>query len=299
MSSRAYFAKLPLVRKLGLIIGILAIIGAIIATALFFLGYFSPKGAGLRIDTNPASTVFIDGEQVGKTPFQTTRKAGEVVVRLVPDSFDKPLSPYETKITLVGGIETVISRDFGSTDDESGGYIISFERVGGKGSSIAISSVPDAAQIAVDGQIRGFSPYKTDSLTPGDHQLTVTAPGYKDANLSLKAVEGFKLTVRVKLMPNGESPQPSPSPEPAQKMVEILTTPTGFLRVRGEPSTSGAELGQVEPGKTYKYVDTDTATGWFKIEYEAGKEGWVSNDYAKIVEDKLSPSPSATPSATP
>lgn len=284
-------------RKLGLIIGILAILGGIAAAILFFLGYFSPQGAGLRIDTNPASTVFINGEQVGKTPYQATRKAGEITLRLVPDSFDKPLSPYETKIDLVGGIETIVNRDFGPTDDESGGYIISFERVGGKETSIAVVSVPDAAQIALDGQIRGFSPYKTTSLTPGDHKLTVTAPGYKDENLNLKAVEGYKLTARVKLMPNGETPEPSPTPAPSEKKVEILTTPTGFLRVRSDPSTVGSELGQVEPGKSYKYVDTDTATGWFKIEYEAGKEGWVSNEYAKIVEDN--PNATATPSASP
>lgn len=297
LSSRAYFDKLPSVRKLGLIIGILAIVGAIAAAILFFLGYFSPQGAGLKIDSNPASTVFINGEQVGKTPYQTTMKAGEITLRLVPDSFDKPLSPYETKIDLVGGIETIVNRDFGATDDESGGYVISFEKVGGKETSISVVSVPDAAQVALDDQIRGFSPYKTSSLTAGEHKLTVTAPGYKDENLNLKAAEGYKLTARVKLMPNGESPQPSPSPAPVEKMVEILSTPTGFLRVRSEPSTSGAELGQVEPGKTYKYVDTDTATGWFKIEYEDGKEGWISNDYAKIVENNSDNT--ATPSATP
>jgi uncharacterized protein YgiM (DUF1202 family) len=288
------------VRKLLLILGILIVIGAVIAAVLFFLGVFSPKGAGLKIDTNPASTVFIDGQQVGKTPFQTTRKAGEITLRLVPDSFNQPLSPYETKIDLVAGIETVVQRDFGATDDDSGGYIISFERVGGSETSIAVSSVPDAAQISLDGNVVGFSPYKTSSLTAGDHELLVTAPNYKDEKLNLKAVEGYKLTARVKLMPNGESPEPSPTPAPAEKMVEIENTPTGFLRVRSEPSTSGTEVGQVTPGKTYKYVDTDTATGWFKIEYEAGKDGWISNQYAKIVEN-ASPSPSAspTPSSTP
>ena len=90
--------------------------------------------------------------------------------------------------------------------------------------------------------------------------------------------------------------------EPKQEEVEILSTPTGFLRVRSEPSTAGEEVAQVEPGDRFPYLDKDEDTGWFKIEYEDGEEGWVSNQYAKKVEDdeeeeaeEPSPSPTASP----
>ena len=84
-------------------------------------------------------------------------------------------------------------------------------------------------------------------------------------------------------------------------MVEILETSTGFLRVRREPSTLGEEIGRVEPGEKYPLIQTDEKTGWFEIEYEEGKEGWISNQYARKIEggSKLTPTPSKKVTQTP
>ncbi|MEJ2347824.1 MAG: PEGA domain-containing protein, partial [Patescibacteria group bacterium] len=266
--------------------------------------------AGLLIEGTPAANVFIDGEHVGRTPYDGTRNPGEVVIKLVPESFDSPLAPFETKVTLVSGIKTVIRREFGETDDDSSGEIISFEKMGGKETSLSIVSIPDAAQVSIDGSVRGFAPYKTSSITPGEHQIIVYAPGFFEKTFTVKAVEGYKLTTVVKLKPNGEEvpAEGEETPEePKQEEVKILTTPTGFLRVRSEPSTAGEEVGQVTPGEKYPYLDTDEDTGWFKIEYEDGEEGWISNTYAKKVdgteeentEEEASPSPSASPTPSP
>jgi uncharacterized protein YgiM (DUF1202 family) len=91
-------------------------------------------------------------------------------------------------------------------------------------------------------------------------------------------------------------------PKSESEFVEILSTPTGFLRVREEPSSLGKEIGQVEPGKNYVLVETDEKTGWFKIEYlpaqagEDGKVGWISNQYAKKLNSSvLSPTPTVIP----
>ncbi|TEU02499.1 SH3 domain-containing protein, partial [Candidatus Woesebacteria bacterium] len=129
-------------------------------------------------------------------------------------------------------------------------------------------------------------------------KIVVSAPGYSERALSIKTVEGFKLTVVVKLAPNGEEIlEEEEIEEPKQVEVEIISTPTGFLRVRNEPSTLGEEVGRVEPGERYPYLDEDEDTDWLKIEYEEGKEGWVSGQYAKKVEEsKEEPSPSPSPS---
>ena len=65
--------------------------------------------------------------------------------------------------------------------------------------------------------------------------------------------------------------------------VEILATPNGFLRVRSEPSTTADELVKVKSGEKFKYIEEDSKTGWFKIEYEEGKEGWVSGEFVKKI----------------
>jgi uncharacterized protein YgiM (DUF1202 family) len=294
------FAKLLDVMKklrIGIILIVLGII--IVGVALFLLGFLKPESAGLLIESVPAATVFIDGEQVGRTTYEATRKPGEIVIKLIPQSLDEVLVPFETKVTLTSGIKTVIKREFGDSEETSSGEILSFEKIGGDSSSLAIVSVPNAAQVFIDGASRGFAPYKTSSITPGEHKVVVSAPGYSERALSIKTVEGFKLTVVVKLAPNGEEilEEEEEIEEPKQVEVEIISTPTGFLRVRSEPSTLGEEVGRVEPGERYPYLDEDEDTDWLKIEYEEGKEGWVSGQYAKKVEEnEEEPSPSPSPS---
>lgn len=94
------------------------------------------------------------------------------------------------------------------------------------------------------------------------------------------------------------SAQPTASPKTSQKSiaskepgiipekpyVQIKDTPTGFLKVRSEPSTAGGDttvIVKVYPGETYKLVD-ENDNGWYKIEYETGKQGWISGQYATL-----------------
>ena len=295
-------------KKLRAVSIVLVVTGLILGIVFFIVGSFKPKSAGIVIETVPAASVFIDGEQVGRTSYSGTRKPGEITIKLIPESFEAPLAPFETKVTLVAGIETIVRREFGESDEVSSGEIISYEKIGGKEASLAVVSIPDAAQVSIDGSIRGFAPYKTSSIVPGEHQVIVYAPGFSEKSFSIKTVEGYKLTVVVKLKPNGEevlSEEDEAPEEPKQEEVEILSTPTGFLRVRSEPSTAGEEVAQVEPGERFPYLDKDEDTGWFKIEYEDGEEGWISNQYAKRVEDdgeeeeEASPSPTASPEPSP
>ena len=59
-----------------------------------------------------------------------------------------------------------------------------------------------------------------------------------------------------------------------------------------------SEIAEVTPGSKYLYLDTDIATGWFKIQYEEAKQGlpngivgWVSNEFAKKIEDQTVDTP--------
>lgn len=290
-------------KKLWAVLITLGAIALLVGLSLFLIGTFQPKGAGILVKTTPSATVYINGEQVGKTPYEATRASGEILVKLVPDSGDKALAQYETRVTLNPKIQTIINRDFGESEETSQGETVSFERIGGKEASLAVVSVPDNAQVSIDGQLIGFAPYKTSAFAPGEHQIAVSAPNYIERTVSVRTLAGYKLTVVVKLASTGEAQEPQITPQEQIKvsMVEILDTPTGFLRVRAAASVGSEEVGQVKPGETYRYLETDEATGWYKIEYEKAKEGWVSNQYAKLVEEAVSPTPSQTltPSVTP
>ena len=291
-------AKLFLIIILGAVI----LIGVFLATFNFLV----PKGAGILVETDPPSSIFIDNEEVGRTPFSSVRKPGEIVVKIIPDSFGNPLPPYETKTTLTSGVQTVIRRKISQLEEDSEGDLISFEKVGKGETGLSIVTDPESAQISVDGQVRGFSPYKTSNLTEGEHSLSVSANGYLTRSIQIKTVTDYNLIALIKLARSNE-PEVVPEEDPKQsetekQMIQILSTPTGYLRVRSEPSTLADEVGQVKPGETFELVEEDSGSGWFKIIITEGKEGWVTNQYAKKVEGdtntEVTPTPSPTPTPT-
>lgn len=61
--------------------------------------------------------------------------------------------------------------------------------------------------------------------------------------------------------------------------VEISNTSVGFLRVRSGPSTGSSEVARVNPGQ--KFAVSEEKNGWYKIEYEGGKSGWVSGSFTR------------------
>jgi len=259
--------------------------------------------------TDPPANVFIDGEEVGRTPYEINRSPGEVVIKLIPDSFQAPLTPYETKVNLIAGVQTVIKREFGESQEASSGEIISFERIAKEETSLTVVTIPDSVQLEIDGRDKAFTPHKTSSILPGEHTLVLSAEGFLERIIEVKTHQGYKLTAIIKLAQAenkvqetpGITPTPIDENEAKKEMIEILSTPTGFLRVRKEPSTLGEEVGQVKPGEKYPLLETDEKTGWFKIEYEEDGEGWISNQYAKKVEgsSKATPTPTRRVSPTP
>jgi hypothetical protein len=276
-------------------IAVIALVILALAVALVFLaiGFFKPKAAGIYIDTKPSSFVYVDNEEIGKTPYRGVRKPGDYTLKLVPESFDKPLSTYETKLSLVENVETVIRREFGEVDELSGGDIISFEEIGSGQSSIAAVSIPQGASLTIDGVTKPQTPYKETDLLPGEHTVVFILEGYIERSVKVKTVKGYQLTIVATLAFNKEGQNVNVEAAPDQKesiktMVEILSTPNDFLRVRKEPSTLSDEVGKVKPGEKYEVEDEDAKTGWFKIKIAGDVEGWISNEYAKKIEDQSS-----------
>lgn len=270
-------------RRWFLITGIvLILLGGV---GFFLRGRLSPAQAGLQIETKPEAQVYVNGQSVGVTPYEGTHAPGEITLRLIPNATNGPLSPWETKLALTQGIQTVVKRDFGETDRASAGEILSFEKITGSQAALTVVSFPDASSVKLDGQIKGFTPARIESVTAGEHEIVVSAPGFIERTILARVVPGHRLTVFAKLAESQEQPQPQVQEE-LEPQVEILQTPTGFLRVRKEASTSSEEVGRVDPGKKYPYIEENEDASWFKIEYEEGKQGWISAQYAKKVEEE-------------
>lgn len=178
------------------------------------------------------------------------------------DGQPKGFGPVNTELASEGGHEVTIS---------SAGY--NEKRVP--------VSVPKGYRLILTVQLsRAKLPEPTPSATPSASPETEgAAAGKPTATPTPKAKSGQA----------GGTPTPSVSRTPtvaaptiARPYVEILTTPTGWLRVRSEPSSSADnEITKINPGETYKFIEPND-TGWYKIELTDGQQGWISGQYAKL-----------------
>ncbi|PIR42788.1 hypothetical protein CO058_03440 [candidate division WWE3 bacterium CG_4_9_14_0_2_um_filter_35_11] len=67
----------------------------------------------------------------------------------------------------------------------------------------------------------------------------------------------------------------------ANGKIKIKPTGIGYLKVRSSNSTGSTQLGKVDEGATFDVIEVKS--GWYKIAYETGKEGWVSGTYVESV----------------
>ena len=277
---------------------------------LFFFSGCLPKKqtAALQVNSFPSASIFINGKNVGKTPFvDREMNPGEITLKLIPESTISALTSWEGKLTLVSGVLTVVNREFAEQEENSSGDILALEPIRDKkNASLAVVSTPDGVTVMIDGENRGFSPLVLEKINEGEHQITLSYSGYKERTLKAKAVNGFKLILNSKLAKESEgeivvTPTPTLTSQPTKKTtptvtpkitltpkptvaisgayVEIQETPTGWLRVRMSPSLSATEAAKVYPKEKYPLLEEKS--GWYKIVYEEGKQGWISAQYAK------------------
>jgi hypothetical protein len=263
-------------------------IGILLISLSSVIGYFvyrtiSPGGGALVVEAEPQSIVYIDGSQVGRTPYETEITEGEIEIKLVPEG-NVPLSPYNTLVKLTEGVKTIVRHKFGESAEQASGQIISFERNSNSETNIAIVTNPDGVAVFIDGENRGVSPVKTD-VHPGNHTVRLSSPGFSESNFEVSAVSGYSLTAIVDLAKDNSKVETEESKEDLIEKIEILSTSVGFLRVRREASVNSEEIGQVSPGDTFEVLEYDEDDDWYKIEHEDGEEGWVSGQFAQTLEE--------------
>lgn len=292
---------LAMKRKFGFILFLFAFL-ALIVGGVKLLGNRTPAQGELKVDSNNPAGIFLGTTHLGQTPYDDKVNAGEYTLKLVPDSTAVQLSSWQGNIEVSSGLLTYVNADLGDSDFTTAVDVLSLEKITSKNSEIAITTNPDGATVALDGEVKGVTPVSLSQIAAGDHALSVSSPGFLTRTIRVKTTSGYKLVADIKLALSPEggvasesakttaAPKPtagvsataSSSATPAKPYAVVKDTPTGFLRVRMEPSTNATESAKVNPGD--KFTILDTQDGWYKINYDGTNTGWISAQYAGKVE---------------
>lgn len=289
-------------RKFGFFV-ILIVILLVIGGVIKLIVSRTPKEGELRVEASPNVSVFLDNKLLGRTPLREKVTAGEYTVRLVAESTTSEIPPWQSKITVGANLLTFINAVLSESELSSAVDVLWLEKsVAGK-PELSVVTNPDGASVVLDDVTKGITPITVSDIPSGDHTLTVTSPGFLTRTMKVKLTTGFKLIASMKLaLSAGGVPQPETTPAvgttptpslkpgstatssatPQKPYAVIKDTPTGFLRVRMEPSTSATEAARVNPGEKYHIFSEQNS--WYQISYDGTNKGWVSGQYADKVE---------------
>ncbi len=297
------------------IVFLLSLIGLVLVVAFVvkMLTGRGPKQGELRVDSTPVASIFLDNKNIGRSPLPAGTKveAGSYTIKIVPESTTTQLASWEGKIVVGPNLLTYVNANLNESELSSAVDVLWLEKISSKQSELSVTTSPDGATVLVDDVTRGVTPVSLSDITPGDHTVTVTSAGFLTRTLKIKTTPGYRLisTMKLGLAPGGQpvseasptptitvtptgkvTPTPTKSatssastlPDPAKPFLTVKDTPTGFLRVRFEPSTSASEAAQVKPGE--KFTILDTQNGWYEIRYDGTNTGWVSGQYVAKTE---------------
>lgn len=235
-------------------------------------GRFKP--AALQVTSTPQASIFLDGKHLGKTPFFSDQlKAGDYTLKISAGEAN-----YTTRLNLYEGTLTVVNRELADNFLAQSGEILWLEK-GQKG--LFVASMPQNAELTIDGKFAGRTPYVSPNIDEGEHKLELSIDSFVNREFAIKTSPNFQLVVNATLastLAKATNPLASPAPTQVFKKVEILNPPQGFLRVRSEPDLESSEIGRVKTGEQFEIIQE---TGdWLKIKFE-GKLGWISTQYTK------------------
>ena len=288
----------PIARNIILIVSAAILVVTAFLGVRFILTQQKGNAAGLKVTSIPTASVFLDSRNIGRTPYEDKIEPGEYTLKLIPEITSGETVSWQGRVKLSANLLTYVNRELGKSELTSGGEILTLEKIKDRASEIAVMSTPEGASVKLDGIERGTSPLSLKKIEPGDHELSISAPGFTGRSIKIRTTAGYKLLADIQLALGKEpvaSSSPTPQPQGTTKedkttktkapspsngtTVKILDTPTGWLRVRGEPSTSASESAKVNPGETYSVLEEQS--GWYKIEFEKGKIGWISSRYTE------------------
>lgn len=293
-------------KKLTVFFILLLLFGAGIAAKFLLFDRQITEGK-LQVLSSPTAALFLNNASLGKTPYEDKVRAGEYILKLIPESTATNVASWQGKITIYQNTLTYIDRELAASDLTSSGVIFTTAKMKAPAQKkntgeVAVETEPNGAIAYLDNDEKGVTPLILANVPQGEHELSVYSPGFFKRTQRINVEADYRTIGVIKLALDQSQKKLAEIPEEATESAEligetekktatssaktktpvivvILDTPTGWLRVRTEPSLTASEAAKVKPKDTFELLEEKD--DWYKISYAEGKEGWVSAQYAQ------------------
>lgn len=227
------------------------------------------KGGMSIISIPEGATVFLDGKEVGETPYENK----DLDVKEYSIVLEKEEASWQGRVSLNEGTLTVVNRDLSKDLSSSAGEVLTLDKGGG----ITVISNPSESSVEIDGKLYGKTPI-TVKIEAGEHTILVSHTSYLKRSIRASLPDNYHLTVSTDLaLSEADLSTVAAPPITTTPEVTVKDTPTGFLRVRDKASLQGKEIAQVKPGDSL--ILLEELGSWVRVRLSGGTEGFVSSIY--------------------
>lgn len=284
-------------KKIGVLLLLLLGFFLFVAIRFFLLDTQNTFGE-LKIMSSPNATVFINNVAIGKVPYDDKYKAGEYLLKLIPEENATQTASWQRKITVRKKSLTTVSIELGSNDISTAGDVFDVVKTntsfGSDKGEVSVETEPTGAIVYLDNDEKGVAPAILSNISKGDHELSVLMPGFFRRTKKIVVIPGYRVNAYMKLSVDPvQSPSfkivdtikdatPSSSITPTSsggQTIIVKGTPEGTLNVREDATITASKSATVNEDD--KFTVIEEKNGWYKIEYISGKQGWVSGEYTR------------------
>lgn len=272
----------------------------------FFLMDRKNEFGQVKIVSSPEANVFLETVNIGKTPYDDKMRVGEYLIKLIPNKEATATASWQGKVVVHKNAVTYINRELGVSDIYSAGEILTIIKASTKqqapdSGEVQVETDPVGALVYLDNDEKGVAPLLLQEVPKGAHDLSIYMPGFFRRTIKINVESDHQLKAVIKLALDAEAQKELQATSSAKVQVAtpsaiikddearttptivIKETPTGWLRVRYEPTLTASEAARVNPGEKYSLLEE--RTGWIKIPYAEGQEGWIASQYAEKVNE--------------
>jgi TonB family protein len=149
----------------------------------------------------PGANVFIGEEKKGVTPIQLTQLA---------------IGPYSIQVKLDGYED--FKQDVQLTNEQATfdlPVVLKPAKPAEAVGSLRIVSVPEGAEVTLDGKVLGKTPFRWRNAPVGEHSLVFRKEGYQERTMTVPVMEGKTASVETQLVEVPKEVPPPPPVEPA------------------------------------------------------------------------------------
>lgn len=190
-------------------VAIVAFIGVILLSASGILDpirkFLQPVqgGTGTLIVTSDyiRANVSVDGKVLGQTPFTgESISAGKHTLKVsAVDNTNNYFKESEIQVEVNIGNTTIVRANPAPTESLLSYTIISSQNRSAGDAQLIVKALPQGVSVMIDGTKVGATPYITENLTAGTHQLLLEKTGFKPVLVDITVVDDKVVTLDAKL----------------------------------------------------------------------------------------------------